>query len=111
MLGHVLMLAAVGRRSALDGRHQNRYQSVTGSRRGGARCQRAPMDQSQGLEMRGVSRKTRIVLAAGVLILGCTAEARVFEQLPVGAQVNDDPASGIDHEFAVGQSEPANSDV
>ena len=69
------------------------------------------MDQSQGLEMRGVSRKTRIVLAAGVLILGCTAEARGFEQLPVGAQVNDDPASGIDHEFAVGQSEPTNSDV
>ncbi len=61
--------------------------------------------------MRGVRRKTRIVLAAGVLILGCAAEARGFEQLPVGAQVNDDAPAGIDHEFAVGEGEPANSDV
>src|SRR5437588_1831279 len=61
--------------------------------------------------MRGVGRKARIVLAAGVLSLGCAATALGFEQLPPGAQVNSDPESGINPALPVSGGDPTNADV
>src|SRR5437763_2987998 len=56
-------------------------------------------------------RLTRVGMATVVVALTVAASAMALQALPPGAQVNDDPAAGIDKAKAVDGGEPTNADV
>jgi len=57
-------------------------------------------------------RRLTTILALGVLIaLATAAAAAAFQALPPGAQVNDDPAAGINPALSVSGEDPTNADV
>ena len=57
-------------------------------------------------------RRLTTVLALGVLVaLATAAAAAAFQALPPGAQVNDDPAAGINPAQSVSGEDPTNADV
>jgi hypothetical protein len=55
--------------------------------------------------------RTRIAAATALLTLAGAGSAAAFQALPPGAQVNDDPAAGIDKTLSVSGEDPANADV
>src|SRR5947209_19655858 len=60
---------------------------------------------------RGLSRRARIALVVTVAALAAAGSAAAFQALPPGAQVNDDPAAGINPALSVSGEEPTNADV
>ncbi len=56
-------------------------------------------------------RRSQIAAAGAVAILASAGSAFALQGLPPGAQVNDDPAAGIDPALGVSGAEPANADV
>jgi hypothetical protein len=60
---------------------------------------------------RGKPRRARIALAATVVALATAGSAAAFQALPPGAQVNDDPAAGINPAQSVSGEDPTNADV
>ncbi len=59
----------------------------------------------------GKPRLLRIVLATTVVALGTAGSAAAFQALPPGAQVNDDPAAGMNPALNVSAQDPTNADV
>ena len=62
------------------------------------------------LATRSASRRWLPLIALAILLIG-TGTALAFQQLPPGAQVNDDLAAGINKNISVSGQDPANSDV
>jgi len=60
---------------------------------------------------RGQPRRAPIALAATVVALAAAGSAAAFQALPPGAQVNDDPAAGINPAQSVSGEDPTNADV
>jgi hypothetical protein len=60
---------------------------------------------------RGLSRRARIALVVVVAALAAAGSAAAFQALPPGAQVNDDPAAGINPAQSVSGDDPTNADV
>jgi hypothetical protein len=56
-------------------------------------------------------RRSSIAVGATVAVLGGAGSALALVGLPLGGQVNDDPAAGIDPALNVGDEGPANADV
>jgi hypothetical protein len=63
-----------------------------------------------GIERRGL-RRTRVAAGTLAAALATAGSAIAFQALPPGAQVNDDPAAGINQAFSVSGQEPTNADV
>jgi hypothetical protein len=53
----------------------------------------------------------RLPILAVVVLIGGTGSALAFQQLPPGAQVNDDLAAGINKDISVSGEDPTNADV
>ena len=53
----------------------------------------------------------KIALAGSIVALAAAGSAAAFQALPLGAQVNDDLAAGINKTVSVSGEEPANADV
>jgi hypothetical protein len=60
---------------------------------------------------RGLSRRARIALVVTVVALATAGSAAAFQALPPGAQVNNDPAAGINPALSVSGEDPTNADV
>jgi hypothetical protein len=58
-----------------------------------------------------MSLKRWISLAGVVVVLGGAGSALALVPLPPGAQVNDDPAAGINKDLSVSGEDPTNADV
>jgi hypothetical protein len=54
---------------------------------------------------------TRIARVGAIVALASAGSAWAFQALPPGAQVNDDPAAGIDRTISVSGDSPTNADV
>jgi hypothetical protein len=57
------------------------------------------------------SRRTRVAIAGTLVALAAAGSAEAFQALPLGGQVNDDLAAGINKAISVGGDEPTNADV
>jgi hypothetical protein len=70
---------------------------------------------SKGRELMGMhrhtARRTRVAVAIAIAALVVVGSAAALQALPAGAQVNDDPAAGIDKAINVNGDEPTNADV
>ncbi len=53
----------------------------------------------------------RVTLAGAIVALATAGSAAAFQALPLGAQVNDDLAAGIDKTINVSGEDPTNADV
>ena len=61
---------------------------------------------------RRMSRRARVAAASVVLALATAGSAAAaLQALPPGAQVNDDPAAGINPALSVSGADPTNADV
>jgi hypothetical protein len=58
-----------------------------------------------------LKRRSRAAVVAALLALASAGSAAAFQALPPGAQVNDDPAAGINPALPVNTEDPANADV
>jgi hypothetical protein len=56
-------------------------------------------------------RRAHVALAATVVALATAGSAAAFQALPVGVQVNDDPAAGINPAQSVSGEDPTNADI
>jgi hypothetical protein len=60
---------------------------------------------------RRTARKIPVAVTGAIIALAAAGSASAFQALPPGAQVNDDPAAGIDPTLSVDGGEPTNADV
>jgi hypothetical protein len=56
-------------------------------------------------------RRSQLAVAGTVAVLASASSAFALQGLPPGAQVNNDPAAGINPALSVGSDDPANADV
>ena len=78
----------------------------------GAQVQTTTQGEVMGTSRRTSWRRARVAAASVVLALATAGSAAAaFQALPPGAQVNDDPAAGINKTLSVSGEDPTNADV